>query len=123
MLKFNFRPHHGLCIHFFRGKGYSDQFVENMTNIVKKLEENPTIQLIRGADDLCGSCPNLLEKSICNSQEKVRRFDESVLKYCELAYHSTLSWEEFSALVKGNILDPGLRQEVCGSCQWSEICQ
>ena len=29
------RPHHGLCIAFFEGKGYNQKFVENMTNVVQ----------------------------------------------------------------------------------------
>lgn len=32
------RAHHGLCLHFFRGKGYSGAFVENMARKKAMLE-------------------------------------------------------------------------------------
>ena len=35
------RPHHGLCIQNFRGKGYSENFVREMAKIAAFLEENP----------------------------------------------------------------------------------
>lgn len=123
MSKFNIRPHHGLCIHFFRGKGYSQEFVENMTNVVKKLEENPTIHLVSGADVICGSCPNLSAEHLCSSLDKVANYDEKVLELCGLSGNSSLSWEEFATSVREHILEKGLRTQVCGHCQWTDICQ
>ena len=61
------RAHHGLCFSFFRGKGYSKTFTENMNRIFEQLKENPSILLIDHADDVCSACkwrPSGLRKTI-----------------------------------------------------------
>ena len=41
------RPHHLLCTQGYSGKGYSREFVENMTEIVKSIKnEKVQVQLI-----------------------------------------------------------------------------
>ena len=72
------RPHHALCVGFFRGKGYSEGFVENMSAFIGTL---------RASDPLL-----------------------------------TLRWSELSARAREHILSPGRLGEVCGDCQWYEIC-
>ena len=55
------RPHHLLCTQGYSGKGYSDDFVENMDKIVDYLRNNEDakIMLKFGDDDLCSRCPNI----------------------------------------------------------------
>ena len=57
---YRIRAHHGMCLAFFQGKGYSGAFVENMANMKAILEENPDILLLDGPDDICAACPNRL---------------------------------------------------------------
>lgn len=120
---FKLRPHHGLCIQFFQGKGYSQEFVENMQEIVSTLQKNPTIQLVSGADSVCRCCPNRVGVSDCNSQEKVTAYDNAVLHFCRLNVGDFLLWEDFRDKVIENILAKNLRKDVCGGCQWTELCQ
>lgn len=48
------RPHHLLCTQGYSGKGYSREFVENMTEIVKSIKnEKVQVQLIFSEDDIC----------------------------------------------------------------------
>ena len=62
------RPHHLLCTQGYSGKGYSREFVENMTEIVKSIKnEKVQVQLIFSEDDICSKCPNLSENNICKS--------------------------------------------------------
>lgn len=119
----NLRPHHGLCIQFFKGKGYSEEFVENMQGIVNTLQKNPPVTLVSGADVVCRCCPNRVGENDCNTQEKVTAYDNAVLDFCHLDVGDSLSWEEFTARVKENILGQNLRTFVCGDCQWTELCQ
>ena len=59
------RPHHLLCTQGYSGKGYSKEFVENMTEIVKLIKnEKVQVQLIFSEDDICSKCPNLFENNI-----------------------------------------------------------
>lgn len=38
-MNFVLRPHHALCILSFRGKGYSDEFIDNMYKMIDELEK------------------------------------------------------------------------------------
>lgn len=116
------RPHHGLCIQFFQGNGYSEEFVENMQGIVDALQKNPSVTLVSGADEVCRCCPNLMGERNCNAQEKVTAYDNAVLDLCLLQIGDSLRWEDFTATVKENILEKNIRTSVCGDCQWTEMC-
>lgn len=120
---YRLRPHHGLCLHFFRGNGYSEDFVENMTEISLKLGENPTIELVSGSDQVCEACPNRVGETGCASDEKVLSYDASVLKLCGLNVGDQLHWQDFLTLVNAHILEPGLLESVCTGCQWISICK
>ena len=129
------RAHHGMCLAFFEGKGYSDAFTARMSAVKSGLEEDPDqmITLVCAADDICSACPND-RVGACISIEKVNRYDRDVLNICGItkkqpALHETepdpiqIPFSEFSRLVRENILDvPGKRRQICGDCQWNEIC-
>ncbi len=116
------RPHHGLCGEFFRGMGYSEEFAENMKNVLERLNaENPYIVPTVGADIICGKCPNN-PNDVCVSAEKVRRYDLAVLERCGLSEGKTVSWNDFKALVREKIIEAGKLSEVCGDCEWFGFC-
>ena len=119
MRVYNLRTHHGMCLYFFRGKGYSGQFVENMGKMKAVLEENPTIRLMDSPDDICAACPNKVTEPCA---EKASRYDREVLRRCGLSVGDTLSYEDFSKKVVETILRPGVRGSICGDCQWSSLC-
>ena len=119
MRVYNLRAHHGMCLYFFRGKGYSGQFVENMGKMKAVLEENPTIRLMDSPDDICAACPNKVTEPCA---EKASQYDQEVLRRCGLSVGDTLSYEDFSEKVVETILRPGVRGSICGDCQWSSLC-
>ena len=120
MKTYNIRAHHGMCLTFFQGKGYSGDFVENMGAMKKILEQNPLIRLVEGYDDVCAACPNKLAETCA---EKASRYDREVLRRCGLSAGDTLPYREFSQKVIETILRPGLRGSICGDCQWSGLCR
>ena len=122
MSGFELRPHHALCAGFFRGKGYSEAFVTNMSQAVGTLRASDPLLTLRGAPDaVCRSCPhNTL--GVCDSAEKVARYDAAVLRLAGLADGAALHWSALSALARERILAPGRLGEVCGDCQWYDIC-
>ena len=67
MRVYNLRAHHGMCLYFFRGKGYSGEFVKNMSAMKAILEGNTEICLMDSADDICAACPNRLTE-ICGEK-------------------------------------------------------
>ena len=115
------RAHHGLCLHFFQGKGYSGTFVENMARKKAMLEQNPLVRLTDQADEICRACPNNLCGQ-CESAEKVRRYDQEVLSRCGLTPGDVLPYRELAERVQETILIPGRREEICGDCQWTDLC-
>lgn len=120
-MAYRIRPHHGLCLPFFRGKGYSGDFVANMARMKATLEENPQIVLTLGTDDICAACPNNLGGH-CESEEKVTRYDREVLRRCGLSEGEVLPFRELEGLVRHRILLAGQREDICGDCQWSDLC-
>ena len=120
MRVYSIRAHHGMCLTFFQGKGYSGAFVENMGAMKEILEQNPQIRLVDGCDDICVACPNKLSEACA---EKASRYDREVLRRCGLSVGDTLSYGDFSQKVSEIILRPGLRGAICGDCQWSSLCR
>ncbi len=58
------RPHHGMCLAYFEGKGYSEGFTAHMQKMLElflKDGENgkkPRILLAPPPDEICTACPN-----------------------------------------------------------------
>lgn len=118
------RPHHGLCIPNFKGKGYSEAFVRNMTAVAAELKANPAreVMLVLKPDLLCRECPHN-QNGCCETAQKVERYDEKCLALCGLSDQTVLSWQEFEQLVERNILKAGNLGEICEDCCWNTFCQ
>ncbi len=122
------RPHHGMCFSFFQGKGYSGAFTENMAAMKERLEENPEVTLLCGADDVCACCPNN-QAGRCTDEDtglpsdKAEAYDRQVLYCCGLPEGTKIRWKDFAASVQQNILSPGKGEETGGGCQWNELCR
>ena len=79
------RPHHGMCLAYFIGKGYSEGFSAHMEKMLHILEQDVPIRLVVSLDEICSACPNhqfLTDeensgetKEICEAQEKVFRYE------------------------------------------------
>jgi hypothetical protein len=61
------RPHHALCLQFFIGEGYGDEFVAGMAGVLKSLRENPdqAVLLADGTDRICALSPSV-RAAICS---------------------------------------------------------
>lgn len=116
------RAHHGMCLAFFEGKGYSDTFTAHMQKILDHMESNPKLRIVTSGDVICEKCPNL-NSGICGTPDLVLEYDRQVLSRCGLKEEEEISWKKFSELVMEKILVRGEREEICGNCQWAEICR
>lgn len=121
MSDYRIRAHHGMCLAFFEGKGYSSEFTEHMGEMKKRLAENPVVKLMDQTDDICSFCPNNREGK-CASLKKVEGYDHAVLSLCGLTAGMKISFKEFEKLVDEKILSAGRRKEICKGCQWEHIC-
>ncbi len=116
------RAHHGMCIAFFQGKGYSDDFTAHMGSVIRRLKENPLIQISAQTDEICSKCPNN-KQGICRTQDRVSDYDREVLLRCGLSEGMVLPFADFEKAVYQNILLCGSREDICGKCQWNNLCR
>lgn len=117
------RPHHSLCIQFFKGEGYSREFVISMTEIINFLNQNnPVVKLSVQCDVICQKCPNNIGR-ICLTEEKVSCIDRRCLEKLHLHFGDEIQWQDLKQLAFENIIKSGNLKDVCRECQWSGLCQ
>ena len=114
------RPHHGMCLAYFKGEGYSNEFTRHMGEMLHRLEQGATVRLHCGGDAICAACPHL-EGGACTSMNATI-YDKGVLQACGLQEGAVLSFAAFTAQVEEKILSGGVRQSICGGCQWNPLC-
>ncbi|MCR4690773.1 MAG: DUF1284 domain-containing protein [Lachnospiraceae bacterium] len=119
------RPHHLLCTQGYSGKGYSDDFVVTMDKVTEKLrnDRNAQVEIVFSTDNLCKNCPSKVAEGICESDEKVIRFDNGVIKALDLK-EGVYSYQELIArldqyLISGD--EDERLQEICGDCEWYPV--
>lgn len=133
-VEYRIRAHHGMCFAFFRGKGYSGDFTENMWRMKERLEQNPEVVLLQETDDVCARCPNNRNGRCISTAageesggtplpEKAAGYDRQVFDCCGLAPGSRMKWKDFADLVREHILEAGKREAICGDCQWNALCK
>ncbi len=117
------RPHHGMCLAYFEGKGYSEGFTVHMQAVSDRLidESETCVVLTLHCDEICAACPEN-DSGSCSCDARVLRFDREVLRRCDLQEGQRLPFHAFSALVQERILGTNQRAEICGDCRWNEIC-
>lgn len=122
MLGCNLRVHHALCIQFFKGKGYSSEFVRAMYDRIDYLNnENPLITLCSGCDIICESCPNNIGGE-CKDKNKVEKIDKRVFKAIGLKAGDRIRWSELKALAYDHIIPKKKIKETCIDCKWMNLC-
>lgn len=114
------RAHHGLCMAYFVGEGYSSGFKKHMAEVLQAVQPETPVRLAAGVDEICSACPHNCG-GVCESPT-VDSHDRTVLQACGLQKDQQLPFGEFTSLVQEKIIAKGLREEICGDCQWSSIC-
>lgn len=116
------RAHHLLCMKYFKGKGYSQEFVDNFRKTIEKLKKNPSIKVTNSSDIICGSCPRN-DKGKCikrkDSDIKVRKKDNDIMHILGLKPSQEVLAENIKKLV--NMKLPALRK-TCKDCEWRKYC-
>ncbi|MCM1314151.1 MAG: DUF1284 domain-containing protein [Prevotella sp.] len=115
MSEYKLRPHHALCINFFEGKGYSNEFTENMTRIIENFRENPIIEITTGHDVICSKC------TCTDCHDKALSYDMKVIDICGIS--GKISWKNLQKTIHEKIISAGKLKEICGNCQWFYICE
>lgn len=115
------RPHHGMCLAFFVGEGYSEGFAAHMGRVKQRLTDETPVRLTVGTDAICAACPNN-SGGVCDKPALVAEYDNRVLRLCGLTDGQALPYGTFRDLVHAHILTAGKRRTICGGCQWDALC-
>ena len=116
------RSHHLLCILGFRGLGYSEEFVSNMSKVVQRLRSDASfpITLVVGCDAICASCPHNKEGKClegADSDAEVTMLDSEFLDRLGFEAGTQIRAGEAWERVKER-LTPGDLAEICRDCEW-----
>ncbi len=114
------RAHNLLCIQGFVGKGYSPEFVANMTRVIEALPGSD-VTVVDSPDALCEACPNL-SGSGCTlhgngTEESIVRQDRDVLGRLGLEAGEALAWNEILVRIRERVAPDDL-DDICGKCPW-----
>lgn len=116
------RPHHLLCTQFYKGNGYSDEFVKHMDYITDILrnKENTTVDVIFSTDDICIKCPHMLDVNLCRTNEKVTILDSKIIKYFDIK-EEIYNYKDITKFIIDSI-DNDILVDICGDCNWYGLC-
>jgi uncharacterized protein len=121
---FKLRGHHLFCLLGYRGMGYSEEYVENMTRLHQTLRNNPEtlIELVKGPDQLCEKFPNS-GKYHCQ-EDDIHERDAAILEKMGLRIGQIVKWEDIESCIRHFVV-PGDIQRVCESCSWRSygVCE
>ncbi|MCL2854790.1 MAG: DUF1284 domain-containing protein [Defluviitaleaceae bacterium] len=112
------RPHHLLCIQGYEGKGYSEEFVKNMDDVVQLLskDRDAMVDIVFSTDDICCKCPLMLGCDLCQTNDKVKAMDSKVIEYFGLKEKSYM----YHKLIDGikEKMTAEMMDDICGDCSW-----
>lgn len=118
------RGHHLFCLLGYRGKGYSEGFCTNMSEIYEQLRLFPEteIEVVEGPDAICRAFPTD-QPSHCHNTTVYRK-DREILQEIGLEIGSRARWKDICASVADGVL-PNAINRLCGDCPWMPLglCQ
>lgn len=120
------RAHNVLCMHGFRGEGYSETFVARMREVHDRLEADPSaeVRLQAEPDVLCEACPHL-EEAACTlggqgHEAHMVAQDREVLRRLGCREGEVLAWWAVRRLVADSVRGSDL-PAICTTCPWLSL--
>lgn len=120
------RAHNLLCLLGYRGRGYDDRFVLEMTAVHRALASAPeTLVEVRTAPDrLCTACPHLRDRGCTLGGDRhethMRAQDEDVAARLGLRAGDVVPWREIVARVAASVRGADL-PTICTTCPWLSL--
>jgi hypothetical protein len=121
---YKLRGHHLFCLLGYKGMGYSQEYVDNMTLLHQSLRDDPEtwVQLIEGPDQLCEKYPNSGEYH-CQDRHIDKR-DCVILEKLGLNIGQILKWKDIEDAIRKNVVPSDIKV-VCETCSWRSfgVCE
>ena len=117
------RGHHLLCMLGFRGLGYSEEFIQNMSRIVDYIMGTPQtlIKLTVKCDAICSACPFQKDGGCVksgNEEERVKNIDADVLSRIGTSSDSVTTAAEAFRRIASRVGVDDLEKHFCPKCEW-----
>ena len=109
------RAHHGLCMAYFVGEGYSSGFKKHMAEVLQAVQPETPVRLAAGVDEICSACPHNCG-GVCESPT-VDSHDRAVLQACGLQKDQQQCFGRAGMQVRSPAQHSGLRIQHCGRLQ------
>lgn len=113
------RGHHLICLNFFRGEGYSVDFIRNIHSVIEK----ECIEIVEGHDDVCAKCPYLKDGK-CNNKEytdeMIHYQDSEALRLLGFKPGMNVNWKMISDKLPGIMRE--WKAQFCGGCRYRKVC-
>ncbi len=115
------RAHHLICLHFFKGEGYTEEYVENLKRILERAKvEKQEIEVVMGADDICEPCPNLKDGICGKGDEQIAELDLLAMNLLKIKPGDRVSWG-YAESKLAEIIGVWKRY-ACFDCEYAAIC-
>ncbi|MEM0302011.1 MAG: DUF1284 domain-containing protein [Archaeoglobaceae archaeon] len=113
------RGHHLICLHFFKGEGYDEEFKKRLREILKNIS---VVEIVEGVDEICEFCPHNL--GYCNyhpeAEKEVKELDNLALRLIKLEIGSKIGWSELKSKIPSVLED--WKNFACRNCEWRVVC-
>lgn len=115
------RPHHFMCVHGFKGRGYSPEFVKNFWEVIERLQANEAeVEVVPGVkDSICEPCPNN-NGVVCGDEAKINKLDSSYAATLKIKPGDRMHWNQAKQLVAKNVKDEDFEKN-CEPCGWKKL--
>lgn len=118
-----FRGHHLICLNFFQGEGYSEDYVENLKQLLNRAEKGEEIEVVQGPDDVCRACPSL-KGDVCmhkeGADEEINALDRQARSYLGIEPGQKVHWSGIKQKVAG--VPGSWFENFCRGCDWENVC-
>ncbi|MCE5194881.1 MAG: DUF1284 domain-containing protein [Nitrospiraceae bacterium] len=117
------RGHHLICLHFFSGKGYDQEFIENLKRTISASLESG-LEITLGADNICEKCPNLKDEKCSytsNADRIILKMDEFALKLLGENAGAKLEWDSVKEKIPS--IFKSWMKKYCKKCSWASVCE
>jgi hypothetical protein len=120
------RAHTLLCLQGFRGRGYSESFVDAMTSVHRTLLDEPErpVRVLASPDAICDACPNKRAGGCTlggpDHESHMRAQDLDVMRRLGLVPGQILSWSGILHRIGTRVRGTDL-PAICTTCPWLSL--
>lgn len=118
------RGHHLICLHFFSGEGFTEEYINNLENIKKRLTKGEIIKTGVQADDICKMC-GYLRNGKCLYNEtadiEILNMDKTAINLLGLEMVINLKWQKINTRLPS--IFKAWHKKYCIDCDWLNICK